>query len=106
MVRGTTPTHEFNKLPVLSIDIDQIWISYLQNGAPVFTKEKEDIFLQDNEDGETCKATLKLSQEDTLQFKPGQVNIQIRLLLIDGTALASDEVTLTVKRIIKNGKIE
>ncbi len=106
MIRGTTPTHVFSKLPVLSADIKEIWITYLQGGKPVLTRDKTTVIFDDNTEEETCTATVKLTQEETLQFTSGPASVQIRLLLTDDTAFASDEVALTVKRIIHDGKIE
>lgn len=106
MIRGTTPTHVFSKLPVLSSEIQEIWITYLQGGKSVLTKEKDSITFADNVQEETCTATVKLTQDETLAFTSGTASVQVRLLLTDDTALASDEVALTVKRIIHDGKIE
>lgn len=106
MIRGTTPTHTFSKLPVLSTEIDEIWISYLQNGRAILNKDISAVTFEDNIEEETCTATVKLTQDETLLFTSGAASVQVRLLLKDGTAFASDEVPLFVKRIIKDGKIE
>lgn len=105
MVRGTTPTHIFSKLPVLSEEISEIWISYLQGGKALLTKDISAVHFEDDNDEGTCTASVTLSQEETLSFTPGPATVQVRLLLIDGTACASDEVRLLVKRIVKDGKI-
>lgn len=106
MIRGTTPTHVFSKLPVLANEIQEIWVTYLQSGKPILTKTKESVTFEDNTEEQTCTATVKLTQDDTLAFTSGSASVQVRLLLTDDTALASDEVALTVKRIIHDGKIE
>ena len=106
MIRGTTPTHVFSKLPILASEIQEIWITYLQGGKPVLTKEKDSVTFEDNIQEQTCTATVKLTQDETLAFTSGQASVQVRILLTDDTALASDEVPLTVKRIIHDGKIE
>ena len=105
MVRGTTPTHAFEGLPVLSNTIEQIWITYLQAGAPIITKNIDEVTFQDDAQKGTCTAQITLTQEETLLFAPGRVRIQVRLLLKDGTALASCEVTTNVKRILEDGVI-
>ena len=105
MVRGTTPTHVFSKLPVMRNEIQEIWITYLQGGKPILTKDINDVTFEDDTVEQTCTATVKLTQEDTLAFTSGPASVQVRLLLTDDTALASDEVPLTVKRIIHDGKI-
>lgn len=106
MIRGTTPTHVFSKLPVLADEIQEIWITYLQGGKPILTKEKDSVTFEDDTEEQTCTATVKLTQEETLAFTSGPASVQVRLLLTDDTALASDEVPLIVKRIIHDGKIE
>jgi hypothetical protein len=106
MIRGTTPTHVFSKLPVLSVNIQEIWITYLQGGKTVLTRDKSTVTFTDDVAEETCTATIKLTQEETLSFTSGPASVQLRLLLTDDTAFASDEVPLTVKRIIHDGKIE
>ena len=106
MIRGTTPTHVFSKLPVLSTEVAEIWISYLQGGKEILTKAKADVTFEDNVEEQTSTASVKLSQAETLLFTSGPASVQVRILLTDDTALASDEVPLTVKRIIKNGEIE
>lgn len=106
MIRGTTPTHVFSKLPVLSDEIQEIWITYLQSGKPILTKKKDSVTFEDDAQEETCTATVKLTQDETLTFTSGPATVQVRLLLTDDTALASDEVPLMVRRIIHDGKIE
>ena len=48
MIRGTTPTHVFNKLPILSSEIKEIWITYLQGGKEILTKDKTAITFTDD----------------------------------------------------------
>lgn len=105
MLRGTTPTHVFSKLPVTSDNIVSMWVSYFQNGEEVLTKEKDSVTFTDDFEEETCIAEVHLTQEDTLLFDYGNASVQVRLLLSDDTALASDEVPICVKRIIKDGII-
>lgn len=105
MIRGTTPTHVFTKLPVLSTEIKEVWITYLQRGKEVLTKTIADADFIDNPEEDTTILQVTLSQEDTLKFNYGPATVQLRVLLIDNTALASDEVPIEVKRIIKDGII-
>ena len=106
MIRGTTPTHVFCKLPITSDKIKQLWVSYFQNGEEVLTKDISSATFTDDPEEETCILEVTLSQEDTLLFDYGNASVQLRLLLVDDTALASDEVPLCVKRIIKDGVID
>ena len=94
MIRGTTPTHVFNKLPVLSNEIKEIWITYLQHGKEILTKDITEVSFVDDPEEDTCIAEVTLSQEDTLLFGYGPATVQMRVLLIDDTALASDEVPI------------
>ena len=106
MIRGTTPIHVFNKLPVISAEIAEIWITYCQHGKEILNKTKESGIFVDNEEEESCYAEVHLDQEDTLKFTQGPATVQVRLLLVDGTAMATDEVPLDIKRIVKNGIIQ
>ena len=106
MIRGTTPTHLFSDIPVLSTDIKQIWVSYLQNGTLVLTKDIDQVTITDDTETETSTVAVTLSQEETLLFSSGNAIVQLRILLLDDSALASEEMVLDVRRVIKNGKIE
>lgn len=106
MIRGTTPKHLFSELPFAADDVKQIWITYFQNGKDVLTKDITSVELTDDPESETSTAAVQLSQQDTLLFTGGSATIQLRVLLNDDTALASNEVVIDVGRIIKNGPIE
>ena len=71
MIRGTTPTHLFSDIPVLSADIKQIWVSYLQNGTLVLTKDIDQVTITDDTETETSTVAVTLSQEETLLFSSG-----------------------------------
>lgn len=105
MVRGTTPTHVFSGLPVLSTDIQQVWVSYQQSGRVILTKDINDVAFDDNLLSSSTSVLVSLSQEDTLSFKPGMMTVQLRILLWDGTAMASEEIESVVTRITKDGEI-
>ena len=105
MIRGTTPTHIFHGIPVLSTEIEQIWITYQQAGRAILTKDKTSVVFDDNFLTSSCSASVTLSQEDTLSFRPGKATVQIRVCLFDGTAMASGETLIDVGRITKYGEI-
>lgn len=92
--RGTTPYHSF-VLPIATDDIDQIYITYMQNGEVVVERSKEEIELipvnietqnsevidtnkgdefssndseQEEEEIMYTQATVHLTQEETLGF--------------------------------------
>ena len=61
--------------------------------------------FDDNLIANNCAAMVYLSQQDTLSFKAGMATVQVRLLLIDDTAMASGEIPLEVGRVTKDGEI-
>ncbi len=101
MIRGTTPTLRF-KIPYTE---EQIQLGYLtfSRGSSVFL----DIPLTDERISvEDYYIYLTLSQEDTLKFNSRAVySIQIRLLLEDDIAVASNIMTIPISAILKNGVI-
>ena len=96
MIRGTTPKHIF----ALPFDVDmiaKIRIIYRQNKEIILTKTNDGVVL----DGKRVEVTL--SQEDTLAFQSGhKVEIQVRVLLNDETAMASDIYTIPCGCCLEN----
>jgi hypothetical protein len=97
MRRGSTPTNTF------LVDIDlrgaTVYISYEQRKRVVFEKTNDDLTIEED------KITVDLSQEETLALIPGEVCIQIRYVFPNGKADASNIITTTAERIIKDGVI-
>ena len=88
--RGTTPTHTF-ELPFDASLIRNLWIIYAQNGVEILKKEKAHCTLSGN------TITAKLTQKETLLFNPARrAQIQVRLLLNDGNAPASNIIEVPV----------
>lgn len=84
MRRGTTPTHTFT-LPFDTELIKSAQVVYSQGGNIVLKKKTEDLTLA----GKTI--TYKMKQEESLAFDSNtNVDIQVRVLLDDGDAFASD----------------
>ena len=98
MFRGTTPKNIF-QVDVDCTDAVEIYITYSQIRQKVIEKTIEDITVTEDE------ITVLLTQEDTLLFSPGEVEIQIRVKFVDGTAMACDIIKTTAKRILKEGVI-
>ena len=100
MRRGTTPTHIFT-LPqgMQTSTFSDVYITYSQMGRVVTEKEKDDLTIAENE------IRVTLTQEDTLQFLPGKVEIQIRVKTVSGNAFASDIVVTSAQKILKDGVI-
>lgn len=83
MIVGTTPTHTFN-VPIDTSSIKVIRVIYKQGDKVVMVKTKDDCTFGDK------KVMVKLTQEDTFKFDhKSPVKIQLRILTLDGTALAS-----------------
>ena len=96
MIRGTTPVHIFT-LPFDTSEIKTIRVVYSQRGSVRLKKENPDVTLSEK------KATVKLSQEDTLSFSADlPVDIQIRILTSAGDALASNVISVPCRRILDN----
>ena len=95
--RGTTPTNTFN----VNVDLREarIYISYYQRGRVVVEKTGEDLTVIESQ------ITTELTQEETLRFKAGPVRIQIRYVMPDGTADASNIIETTAEEILKDGEI-
>ena len=93
MRRGTTPEHTFT-LPFDTSTIAAVRIIYEYNDNEIVVKTKDDCTL----DGKDIK--VKLSQEDTLKFICNTtIKVQVRILTVDGEAIASDVMTVFVKRL-------
>lgn len=91
---GTTPTHTFT-LPMSVDNVQSARIAYEQNGNIAIQKETGEIEMAGN------SLVVKLTQEDTLKFDgSAMVSIQVRVLLDDGTALASRVMRTSVARCL------
>lgn len=90
MRKGGTPTHTFN----LGIDtslIKEVKITYSQDGKVILTKKSSDCQIEEG------KVVTKLSQEDTFLFDGSKfVNIQLRVLTLEGDVLPSEIFTRSV----------
>lgn len=98
MMRGTTPTHIFS-FPFSKEDVEELYITYAQKKETVIEKTLSDVTFGEGE------ISVKLSQEDTLAFMDGLVDMQIRVKFNSGEAAASDRLRTTAERILKEGVI-
>ena len=103
MIKGTTPTLHYN-LPFESsvIKSAEIVVEYVDANKKVqIVKQLGDCTL-----GDKCIETV-LTQDETLQLPaPSTVEVQLRILTTDGTALATIPEKVTVKRLLKEDVIE
>lgn len=101
MIRGTTPTLRF-KIPYT---LEQIQLGY------VTFSRKGKVFLDLSFDNsritiEDYYVYVTFTQEDTLRFNSRAVySVQLRILLQDNIAVASNIITIPVDSILKNGVI-
>ena len=96
MIRGTTPTHTFN-IPFDTSVVKEVKILYAQDDVKVLEKNTEDCALSGN------SVSVTLTQEDTFKLdckKP--VEIQIRVLTLDGEALTSVPEKVGVSKCLDN----
>lgn len=101
MRRGTTPTLTIKCIDVDVKDLASIYVTFKQGNIEL-TKTNNDIVV----DLENNAVNVPLSQEDTLTFNKGTVDVQIRALLSDGTtAIASKIRTFSMEKILKDGVI-
>lgn len=99
MYRGTTPTLKFI-LPFDTSLLEEAWITLGQDGEEIVNKTLSDCTT----DG-TALSVL-LTQSDTLALSHEyRTFVQLRVLLADGTALASKTFKMKTKCIIKSGVI-
>ena len=105
IIRGTTPTIIVT-VQTKEVDLSEvmsIWAYISQQNKVKIDKELCDVTI----DTEHKTITLTLSQEDTLALRAGYDTIfQIRLLLEDGTALATPGAKVVVKEVYKGGVIQ
>lgn len=99
MIRGTTPTLQF-VLPFETINIKKLFITFSQDNKEVFTLDESRCSLSNE------LVTVTLTQQETLMFTSNQtVRIQLRVLTVDDSALASSIITTSVQKILKEGEI-
>lgn len=102
LIRGTTPEIEITVKT--EIDLHQaaeVWIYISQQNKVKVDKKITDVTFN----YEDRMMTVRLSQDDTLGLKEGEALFQIRLLLLDGTALATLAQKVVVKQVYKEGEI-
>ena len=100
MYRGTTPTIQINVNDTDDLTLyKSIYITFKQMPSVMIEKTKDEIVVEPN------TITVQLSQEDTLQFKPGEVMVQLRAVDESGMAIASKITTIQAERILKEGVI-
>lgn len=99
MIRGTTPTLEFT-LPFDVDTLEEAYVTIAQNGLAVVEKCLSDCGCE----GDCLR--VRLTQEETLKLKCNRVvEIQIRAKTKTGDVVASNIITVSAERILKDGVI-
>ena len=94
MLRGTTPTHNFD-VDIDTAIIKELKITYSQKDIEVLSKKMRDCTILQN------RIVTRLSQEDTFLFECNQVvNIQMRVLTTSGDVLISEIMRMSVGRCL------
>ena len=100
MIRGTTPTHTF-QIPFSTNLLKEVRIIYAQAGSAIVEKNTEDCSLDGTD------ITVKLTQEETMRFSERKIaELQLRVLLNDGNALATPVLRLDVGELLKDEIIQ
>jgi len=104
MHRGTTPTLILDLSKSKSLDLTNVTACWVTIKSKIYknTWTLERCTIDDTKN----TISITLSQEETLQLPPTKAMIQVRLLLGTGVALATDEVEINIKDILKGGIIE
>ena len=106
MYRGTTPTITFNiKTDIDLSDLAVCWVTFKSKVG--FGEQREKTYDLNNLIIDPVKKTIEvaMSQDDTLMFMPGTVNVQIRLRTNEDLAYASDIKDIRMNDILRGGRI-
>lgn len=97
MKRGSTPINTFT----VNMDLTgaTVFITYKQGGNTIVEKTGSAVTIT------STTLVTQLTQEETLAFSQGEVEMQIRYVFPDGTADASDVIKTKADRILKDGVI-
>lgn len=93
MRQGTTPTIQITINDIDLNEMQNIYVVFEQNGY-ILKKESSDLDIKGN------IISVLLSQEETLNFKEGTCNIQLRMITKGGVAIASPIKTTKVYRVL------
>ena len=93
MRQGTTPTIQITINDIDLNEMQNIYVVFEQNGY-ILKKESSDLDIEGN------IISVLLTQEETLNFKEGTCNIQLRMITKGGVAIASPIKTTKVYRVL------
>ena len=99
MYRGTTPCLKLTLDTNLDLSkVKQLWVT-LKNISVEITKTEADV----NINSADKYIIVTLTQKETLSIIAGKVSVQVRLLLDDGRAFATNVKQVVVNDILKGG---
>lgn len=101
MIRGTTPTLMFTT-PYTASQVASGYITFTMRGDVVLDVPVSDdsVVISDN------AISLTLTQQQTLSFQSKATSlVQLRLVLDDGSVVASNIIKITIGDILKDGEI-
>lgn len=101
MRRGTTPTITLTCEDLNFTQMKSLYITFAQPGGWKKTVRESDSFIDIFEH----ELKIYLTQEDTLKFHNGVVQVQIRALTSDGIAVATDIASFDIGPILYDGVI-
>lgn len=103
MYRGTTPNLKIKVRTQLDLsEIKQCWVTIESAiNSKEITYDMNHVMI----DSDESTIDIRMSQEDTLLFGNGELKIQVRLLMNDDLAYASNIKNITMNQILKDGVI-
>lgn len=104
MYRGTTPTISFKITSEFDLDTVKEVLITLKTWEveKTFAYSENKVYV----DSLAKTVSIGLSQEDTLEFEDGTVEVQMRLLDDSDVAYASEIYEVEIERILKDGVIK
>lgn len=93
MYQGTTPTLVLN-VEGAELDTATCYVTIRNQGGEMITKSGAELDVSGNE------IAVRLTQEETLQLRPGLVNIQVRWIDAHGNAMASNIARVNVNAVL------
>jgi len=95
MRRGTTPTIVISIKGIEMSDIAEWYVTVAQDNVQI-TKSNAELEIEDN------LIKMPLTQLETMQFKSGEVSVQIRAKTTEDLLIASGIKTIDIDRILYN----
>lgn len=95
MTRGTTPTITLTVNELDLTELKSIYVTFCQAGK-ILTKQKGESGVEID----THTVSIRLSQEETLRFSPGTVEVQLRGLTNGDNAFATNVGKVAVKDVL------